>query len=176
MVGSQCHFPLHIKIFIKVWARKVRSMPEKHREAYYLWAVQRMPGLQRAIATVLAMVLRPCLTWKSSAYRGNHLPCSSSQVQHTHRTEGSSWPGCLPVTCHRHHRRLLPLCHEGSSCLSLRSHKGSKEKCICLSGRAQLQGIPVLPSLYQKVENKLTYLFFIYVHENICNFSLCQIT
>lgn len=42
--------------------------------------------------------------------------------------------------------------------------------------RAQLQGIPVLLSLYQKVENKLTYLFFIYAHENISNFSLCQIT
>lgn len=66
------------QIFNQVWARKVWSLPEKHREAYYLWVVQWMPRLQRAMVTVLVVLLRLCLPCKSPALQ------EFSSPAHTH--------------------------------------------------------------------------------------------
>lgn len=68
------------QIFIKVWARKLWFLPEKHREAYYLWAVQQMPRFLRAMATVLAMLLWLCLLWKSPALQQFSSPAHTQSI------------------------------------------------------------------------------------------------
>lgn len=60
-VSTTSHFTLRFQLFIDVWARKVQSLPEKHKKAHNLWAVQQKPALQRAMATVLAKLLWLCL-------------------------------------------------------------------------------------------------------------------
>jgi len=57
--------------------------------------------------------------------------------------------------------------------LLLRSLNGSKEKFICLSGKAHLEETPAFPSFYQQVENKFTaYLSFVYVNKNMSFFFI----
>lgn len=132
---------------------------------------------------------------------GNHLPCSSPQVQHTHsQSILMTWSILgLPflriahliavrVTAQRApHGQAASTLHAtittsaaslppwGQQLVIAQLTQRLKGKSIHLSGRAQLRETPVLPSLHQKVENIVTYLFFIYVHENMSNFSLYQI-
>lgn len=153
-----------------------------------------MARLKRAKATVLAMLLWLCLPRKSPALQQSPSP-AHTQSEHFDdleyirfaffedsspgcckgdSTEGSSWPSCLHLTCHHYHLSCFPSAMRTAASYCSADTKAQR-KSIHLSGRAQLRETPVLPSLHQKVENIVTYLFFIYVHENMSNFSLYQI-
>lgn len=108
------------QIFVKVWARKVQSLPGKHRDTYYLWAVQQMPGLSEghghcpchaAVAVSAVEITCPAAVLKSSArtvmafwWLGAYYVCLLWALLHLKHVQHCHWwqHRGLHITCHHH--------------------------------------------------------------------------